>query len=245
MLIPAIDLIDGQVVRLRQGDFNRQTTFASSPLALAQDYQQQGAEWLHLVDLDGARNPAQRQLPLITEIAQTVGLRCQAGGGVRSRTDLEQLLQSGIERVVVGSVAVQQPQLVSAWLRQFGGERIVVAIDVNIAGDGVAYAATNGWQAASQQPIEAVLAPLLSSGCQHVLCTDISRDGMLNGSNVALYRRLKQHYPQLQWQASGGVASVDDLRQLKQQGCDSVILGRALLDGRFTLKEALACWQNA
>lgn len=245
MLIPALDLIDGNVVRLQQGDFARQTTFASDPLPLVQAYQQAGAQFLHLVDLDGARDPAKRQTELLRRISASTTMTVQVGGGLRSRHDLEQLFDAGVKRAVIGSLAVKQPQLVQAWLNDYGADAIVLALDVNIAADGEAYVATHGWQETSTLTLNQLIDTFAADGLRHVLCTDISRDGMLTGSNIALYAELKQRYPQLIVQASGGIASLDDLRQLQAVNCDAAILGKALLTGKFTLEEALACWPAA
>lgn len=245
MLIPALDLIDGNVVRLQQGDFARQTTFASDPLPLVQAYQAAGAQYLHLVDLDGARDPSKRQTKLLRRISASTTMTVQVGGGLRSRADLEQLFEAGVKRAVIGSLAVKQPQRVKAWLNDYGADAIVLALDVNIADDGQAYVATHGWQETSTLTLNQLIETFAEDGLRHVLCTDISRDGMLTGTNVALYGELKQRYPQLIVQASGGIASLDDLRQLQAVQCDAAILGKALLTGKFTLEEALACWPAA
>lgn len=245
MLIPALDLIDGNVVRLQQGDFALQTTFANDPLPLVQAYAAAGAQYLHLVDLDGARDPAKRQIDLLRRISASTRMTVQVGGGIRNQADLEQLFEAGVKRAVIGSLTVTQPQLVQAWLNEFGPAAIVLALDVNIAADGTAYVATHGWQQTSTLTLNQLIDSFSADGLRHVLCTDISRDGMLSGSNIALYAGLKQRYPQLLIQASGGIASLDDLRQLQAINCDAAILGKALLTGQFTLEEALACWPAA
>lgn len=245
MLIPALDLINGEVVRLQQGDFARQTTFASDPMPIAQDYAAAGAQWLHVVDLDGARDPAKRQVTTIERLARELPLQVQVGGGIRQRSDIEALFAAGVQRVVIGSLAVKQPELVSAWLEEFGSDAIVLSLDVSIAANDNAYVATHGWQETSELTLEQAIERFLPFGLRHVLCTDIAKDGMLNGYNTDLYAGLKQQYPQLVIQASGGAAQLDDLRALQAIGCDSAILGKALLTGKFTLEEAFACWPNA
>lgn len=245
MLIPALDIIDGQVVRLKQGDFARQTTYHSDPVEVACEYAQAGAEYLHIVDLDGARDPAKRQLTLINRMQQESGLPTQTGGGIRTTEDIRSLLATSVERVVVGSTAVKDPALAAQWLNEFGSEAIVLALDINIDADGQRWLATHGWQEQSDVRIETLLGDLIPAGCKHVLCTDISRDGMLSGPNVHLYRDLKIDFPEVVWQASGGVSSLHDLKDLRAVNCDSVILGKALLTGQFTLAEASECWQNA
>ncbi|MDN7137551.1 1-(5-phosphoribosyl)-5-[(5-phosphoribosylamino)methylideneamino]imidazole-4-carboxamide isomerase [Pseudidiomarina sp. 1APP75-27a] len=245
MLIPALDLINGEVVRLQQGDFERQTTFASDPLPLAQAYAAAGAEWLHVVDLDGARDPAKRQIATLQRLAEALPMALQVGGGIRQQADLDELFQCGVQRAVIGSLAVQNPQLVSSWFDDYGSDAIVLSLDVSIAEDGQAFVATHGWQQTSELTLQQVIERFLPAGLRHVLCTDISRDGMLGGYNTELYQQLKTQYPELVIQASGGAAKLEDLRQLRAINCDSAILGKALLTGQFTLEEALACWQNA
>ncbi|RUO41327.1 1-(5-phosphoribosyl)-5-[(5-phosphoribosylamino)methylideneamino]imidazole-4-carboxamide isomerase [Pseudidiomarina aestuarii] len=245
MLIPALDLIAGQVVRLQQGDFNRQTTYASDPLPLVQKYQDAGADWLHLVDLDGAKDPQQRQLALLQRLTAATSMKVQVGGGIRSVSDVEALLQSGVTRVVIGSLAVREPELVESWFQQFGAEAIVLALDVHIDAEGIARVATHGWQQTSTTTLNSIIERFLACGLKHVLCTDISRDGMLSGANTELYAALKRDYPTIELQASGGIATLADLEQLQAVQCDSAILGKSLLTGQFTLEEALLCWPNA
>lgn len=243
-MIPALDLINGRVVRLQQGDFSQQTTYSETPLAIVQDYIAQGASYLHFVDLDGAKNPNNRQHQLLAQIAKACSVPCQVGGGVRRQEDIAELLALGFERVVVGSAAVKQPQTFLQWLQHFGGERIVLALDVNVI-DGHPMVATDGWQSTSSVSIEEVLPAFIDNGGTTVLCTDISRDGMLSGANSELYSDLVARYPKLNWQASGGVHSLADLAQLKGIGCSGAILGKSLLTGAFTVKEAVSCWRNA
>lgn len=245
MMIPAIDLIDGKVVRLYQGDYQQQTQYSDNPLAVARHYAEQGAQWLHIVDLSGAKDTRARQLGLISELVASGLMQFQVGGGIRQQSDVSQLLDSGVSRVVIGSLAVKQPELVQRWLREYGSEAIVLALDVNIDANGNKRIATHGWQQDSGVTLEALLEPMLAAGAKHVLCTDISRDGTLQGANSQLYAQMKQAFPQVLWQASGGIGSLDDIRGLKPTGTDSVILGRALLEGKFSYQEAVSCWQNA
>lgn len=244
MIIAAIDLIDGCVVRLKQGDYARRSDFDFKPVAQFQHYEAQGAECLHLVDLTGAKDPARRQLALIAEMAQAVKVPVQTGGGIRSVEDVRALLTCGIDRVVVGSMAVKAPETVKAWFEEFGADRLVLALDVQVDADGVARVATGAWQQTSHKTIEEVIEEFLPLGLKHVLCTDIACDGMMTGTNVALYRRLTQAYPQIAFQASGGIGSLQDIENLKGSGVAGIIVGRALLQGTFTLKEAISCWQS-
>lgn len=244
MILPALDLINGEVVRLYQGDYQQQTTYHFDPVSQFQDYHRQGADWLHLVDLSGAKDSAQRQLSTIERLVRETDANIQVGGGIRSTADIEQLLAVGIKRVVIGSMAVKQPEQVEQWFARFGGEAIVLALDVRITADGAREVAVSGWQEGSGVSLEALIERYLPFGLKHVLCTDISRDGTLAGSNVALYQDICARWPQLSVQSSGGIGSLDDVRALTGSGVSSVIVGRALLEGKFTVKEAIQCWQN-
>lgn len=244
MIIPAIDLIDGKVVRLFQGDYAQKTDYAFDPIDVVNDYADQGATWLHIVDLTGAKDTEKRQLKLIEAMVKTGRMKFQAGGGIRSESDVKQLLDIGVSRVVIGSLAVKQPDLIKQWLTTYGGERIVLALDVNIDEQGNKLIATHGWQENSGVALDALLSELLDAGAKHVLCTDISRDGTLQGANHELYQEMSAQFPNVAWQASGGIGSLDDIAVLKPTGVSGVILGRALLEGKFTVKEAIACWQG-
>ncbi|WP_428943468.1 1-(5-phosphoribosyl)-5-[(5-phosphoribosylamino)methylideneamino]imidazole-4-carboxamide isomerase [Pantoea sp. FN060301] len=243
MIIPALDLIDGNVVRLHQGDYGQQRDYGSDPLPRLQDYEAQGASVLHLVDLTGAKTPSARQIPLLKKLLAGVSVPVQVGGGIRSREDVEALLEAGASRVVVGSTAVKQPEEVQNWFRQYGAEAIVLALDVRIEG-GRKEVAISGWQEAAGVTLEEVIEQFSPFGLKHVLCTDISRDGTLSGSNVALYREVAARYPAIAFQSSGGIGSLDDIAALRGSGAQGVIVGRALLEGKFTVTEAISCWQN-
>ena len=244
MIIPALDLIEGQVVRLYQGDYGQVTEYKVDPAEQFAVYHQAGANWLHLVDLTGAKDTSARQLDLIAKLIASTPANVQIGGGVRSEADVKGLLEAGAERVVIGSTAVKQPEMVKGWMQKYGAEHIVLALDINIDDQGVRNVAISGWQEDSGVTIEALIEDFLTVGLQHVLCTDISRDGTLAGSNVELYVDLCKQYPQVQFQSSGGIGSLADIEALKGTGVAGVIVGRALLDGKFTAEEAFACWQN-
>ena len=238
-VIPAIDLRAGQVVRLKQGDYAQQTTYSDDPRALAVRYAQTGATWLHLVDLDGARSGNLDNLAVISAIAAD-GMRIQAGGGVRAKADLQRLFDAGVQRVVLGSVAIRDPELVAGWIAGFGAERLTIALDTRRVDDRWALPSA-GWTEMEAHTLDELAPWYAKNGAMHLLCTDIDRDGMLAGFNLDLYRHLAEHVPTLQVQASGGVRSLDDIRDARNAGARGVILGRALLEGRFTLEEALAC----
>ena len=245
MIIPAIDLIQGKTVRLYQGSYDKTTEYQQTPLQLRDLYAEAGAGLLHLVDLTGAKNAADRQLELLTSLMKNAPLPVQVGGGVRTAADVKQLLAAGASRVVVGSVAIREPETVQGWLRTYGSDKIVLALDVAINAKGDKTLPSHGWIEESTITLEQVLDGFIAAGAKHVLCTDISKDGTLQGPNVALYAELVQKYPQIQWQASGGVGSLADIKALKPTGVAGVILGRALLEGKFTAEEAMQCWQDA
>ena len=240
-IYPAIDVREHGVVRLRQGDYAQETRYATKPLALAQQYAAEGAAWLHLVDLDAARHGGYSLIPLLRAIKATTSLRIQTGGGVRDEEGLREILAAGADRVVVGSVAVREPARVVGWIERYGAERITVALDTRCDDDGVWRMPLHGWTETSQITLDDLLQRYASSGLRHVLCTDIGRDGMLSGPNLLLYRHLRMTAPWLALQASGGVRDVADVRAADVTGCAGVILGKALLDGRLGLGEALAC----
>ncbi|PSV03513.1 1-(5-phosphoribosyl)-5-[(5-phosphoribosylamino)methylideneamino]imidazole-4-carboxamide isomerase [Photobacterium leiognathi subsp. mandapamensis] len=244
MIIPALDLIEGQVVRLFQGDYGQVTEYKVDPAEQFNLYHQAGANWLHLVDLTGAKDTQARQLSLIERLLKSTPANVQIGGGVRTEQDVADLLNAGAKRVVIGSTAVKQPEMVKGWMEKYGAEHIVLALDINIDDDGNRIVAVSGWQEDSGVTIEALLDDFLKVGLKHVLCTDISRDGTLAGSNVELYVDLCRQYPQVQFQSSGGIGSLDDIAALKGSGVAGVIVGRALLDGKFTAEQAFACWNN-
>ena len=238
-IIPAIDLRGGQVVRLKQGDYARQTTYPTDPRALAARYAAAGSTWLHLVDLDGARSGALDNLAVIESIAAD-GMRIQAGGGVRDEADLARLFSAGVSRVVLGSVAIRDPERVADWLIRYGAEQFTIALDTRRL-DGRWALPSAGWTEVEARTLDELAPWYAERGARHLLCTDIERDGMLAGFNLDLYQHLGRLVPQMAVQASGGVRSVDDIRAARVAGAKGVILGRALLEGRFTIEEALAC----
>jgi phosphoribosylformimino-5-aminoimidazole carboxamide ribotide isomerase len=240
-ILPAIDIRDGSVVRLNQGDYERQTVYGAAPIDAIEGYARDGAAWLHLVDLDAARAGRYTLTPLLEEIRTRTSLKVQTGGGIRSESDVEGLLAAGAERVVVGTVAIREPERVATWLQTFGADRITLALDAREDEHGVWRLPVKGWTEVSTRTLDDLLVFYESAGLRHALCTDISRDGMLSGFNLALYRSLAERFPRLRIQASGGVRDLDDIRAAKEAGAGAAILGRALLERRFELKDALAC----
>ena len=235
ILYPAIDLIGGAVVRLYKGSFDQLTQYGNDPVAVAKTYSDAGAKWLHLVDLDGAKNPQNRQIDLIANIISSTGLLVQTGGGIRSPDDVAALLDAGAARVVIGSLAVRDPDVVKQLFQIHGPEKICLAADV-ISQNDTFYISVSGWQEASDLSLFDFLNMFAFAGLTHVLCTDINRDGALVGFNRALYAKVKQEFSHLQLQASGGASRLEDLKHLH---ADGVIVGKALYEGRFSVAEAL------
>ena len=238
-IIPAIDLLDGCCVRLLHGDFNKCKVYDLDAGRLAADYAAQGAEWLHVVDLaasrDGPRADTRPLLKLLEGATQWV----QTGGGVRAEADVQVRLDHGARRVVVGSICVTRPDRFLAWLETFGPERLVAALDVRLDEEGTPRPRTHGWTRGAGQTLWELLDFYSDRGLRHVLCTDIGRDGALTGPNLDLYSEIAGRYPGLEIQASGGVSGLRDLRQLVGTGVAAAITGKALLEGCFTVTEAL------
>ena len=236
IVYPAMDLMGGRVVRLRQGRFDDATAYAADPTQALAEFAAAGAEWAHVVDLDGARTGEPIQHGLIARLASTAKLKLQVGGGFRTREQIERMLDAGVSRVVIGSLAVKQPDLVRAFLEEFGGERITLSLDVRVVGD-APLVVVSGWTEASALSLWDAAA--LYPDARHLLVTDVGRDGMLAGPNFALLEEASERLTDVRIQASGGVASLDDLRRLRTDGA---IVGKAIWEGRFTLAEALdAC----
>jgi phosphoribosylformimino-5-aminoimidazole carboxamide ribotide isomerase len=233
LLIPSIDLRAGRCVRLLQGDFAAETRYQFEPLELLQRYRELGAPWLHVVDLDGARDGLLANRSIIATLATQPGIALQVGGGVRSREVVADLLQLGVGRVVVGSAAVEAADAVAGWLAEFGAERLCLAFDVRLDAQGLPLLRTRGWRQATTLSLWDCVQRFLPCGLRHVLCTDIERDGALRGPNLALYREAAARYPQLRWQASGGVADTADLHALAAVGVAAAVSGKALLEERL------------
>ncbi|MCB1555024.1 MAG: 1-(5-phosphoribosyl)-5-[(5-phosphoribosylamino)methylideneamino] imidazole-4-carboxamide isomerase [Xanthomonadales bacterium] len=238
---PAIDLRQGKVVRLYQGDYLRQTDYADDPLPLIEAYAAAGARWLHLVDLDAARDGGHATGKLLASIKRSTGLHVQVGGGVRQFDDVQRRLDDGADRVVVGTLAVEQPERVAELIQRFGPDHITVALDVRQDAAGVWRAPGHGWTADQARGLAQLCSVLSLSGLRHVLSTDIGRDGTLGGPNLELYRWLRACEPQWSVQASGGVRSLDDLRALRAEGLSAAVLGRVLLEGLVSVEEAMQC----
>lgn len=235
-LIPAIDVRGGRCVRLLKGDFEHETRYAVNPLELARLYADLGARWLHVVDLDGAEQGEPVILDLVAKIHAGAGVDIQLGGGIRSHDNLERALAVA-QRIVIGSLAVTRPEQVETWLEEFGPQRFTLALDVRLVDDDTPYVTTHGWQRESQTTLWDALTRFEPLGIEHVLCTDVSKDGAMEGPNLALYRECVERWPNIAFQASGGVRDVNDLEALAQLGITRTISGKALLEGRITPAE--------
>jgi phosphoribosylformimino-5-aminoimidazole carboxamide ribotide isomerase len=236
-LIPAIDLRGGRVVRLLEGRFDAETVYADEPMAVLETYAGLGARLVHVVDLDGARAGTQGNAPAIARLAASGLAALQVGGGVRDRATLTRLLDADVARVVIGSAAVSQPGDVQSWLGEFGNDRIALAFDIRLDDSGTPRLATHGWERQTAQSLWDAVDRFVPHGLRHVLCTDVARDGALSGPNLALYTEAVRRFPQVQWQASGGVRDVDDLHALAAAGVAGAVSGRALLEGRMQPQE--------
>ncbi len=236
ILFPAIDLIGGRCVRLQQGRFEDATTYGDDPVAMARRWADAGAEWLHVVDLDGAKTGAPAQHDTVAAIAQAVAIPVELGGGIRTLEHIQAALDAGVTRVTLGSVAVAQPDLAREAFARFG-ERVILGLD---ARDG--QVATHGWQNVSRMDAFAFARTMAAAGARRIAFTDIGRDGMLTGVNLEATQRLAEAVA-IPVIASGGVATLDDLRHLRRlggRGVEGVIIGKALYAGAFTLEDALA-----
>ncbi|MDZ7771288.1 MAG: 1-(5-phosphoribosyl)-5-[(5-phosphoribosylamino)methylideneamino]imidazole-4-carboxamide isomerase [Balneolaceae bacterium] len=230
-VIPAIDLLDGRVVRLTKGDYEKVTVYNNRPLEEARTFADAGFRFLHVVDLNGAREGAFVNLSHITRMVEETGVEVQAGGGVRSYDDALRLLEAGVSRVICSSLAVRKPK---AWYRLLEEHPGRAVLGMDLKEGRIAY---SGWEKTSAQSIDTFLQPMIDRGLQYVLCTDIARDGTLEGPNIALYRDLQEQYPELYFIASGGVSSAADLQDLREVGLAAAVVGRAYYEKKVTLDE--------
>ncbi|HEX8839917.1 MAG TPA: HisA/HisF-related TIM barrel protein [Sphingomicrobium sp.] len=234
IIYPAMDLMGGEIVRLKQGRFEDRTNYSSTPAEALHAFAAAGAQWAHVVDLDGARARAPVQHDLIASLAGSSRLALQVGGGFRTREQVARMLDAGVRRVVIGSLAVKEPALVNAWIDEFGPDRITLSLDVRMVG-GEPMVAVSGWTEASGVSLWDVAGRFPSA--RHLLLTDIGRDGMLAGPNFQLLDEAVDRLPQLRIQASGGVSSLADLQRLRTDGA---IVGKAIWEGRIPIEEALS-----
>ncbi|AKC60619.1 1-(5-phosphoribosyl)-5-[(5-phosphoribosylamino)methylideneamino]imidazole-4-carboxamide isomerase [Blochmannia endosymbiont of Camponotus (Colobopsis) obliquus] len=247
MIIPALDIINGNVVRLNQGRYEMQYNYGNqSPLLWIQKYLNQGANTIHLIDLSGARNPHKCQTSLLIKILKYNKLiKIQIGGGIRTLTDIETLLNAGANKIIIGSMAITHPHIVKEWFKHFSANILILALDIRINSEKKYIISINGWQKNSNFELKDIIELYNTVGVKYVLCTDISRDGTLSGSNVTLYQDLCSTWPNISFQASGGISNLEDIKKIKNSGVKDVIIGRAFLEKKITISKAIQCWQNA
>jgi phosphoribosylformimino-5-aminoimidazole carboxamide ribotide isomerase len=244
-LIPSIDLKAGACVRLLHGDFAHETRYEMTPQALLAKYRILGADWLHIVDLDGAETGSLDNRAIISQLAAQQSVKLQVGGGLRNTAAVTQTLDLGVSRVAIGSAAITHVEQVRAWLDHFGPERITLAFDVRLDDGGIPRVTTHGWQRQSELTLWDALQQFEGSKLTHVLCTDVNRDGALSGPNIDLYREAAQRHPLIQWQASGGVRDAHDLRALAEAGAAAAVSGKALLEGLIPAEDLQPFLPNA
>jgi len=244
-LIPAIDLKGGRCVRLFKGDFAAETVYSNEPQTVLDRYIALGAGRVHIVDLDGAKDGEQPNREIVMSLAARKSAKLQVGGGLRTLARVKAYLDRGVERAVIGSLAVTAPDEVRGWFSEVDPERLVLALDVRIDSSGTPLLTTHGWQDTSTTSLWTAVERYVSHGLTHVLCTDISRDGALSGPNLSLYREAVERFPSVAWQASGGVASGADLTALNEVGVAAVISGKAMLENKISLEELRPFLPNA
>lgn len=239
-IIPATDLIGGECVRLTQGDYASRKTYYRDPLEAALRFEEAGIRRLHMVDLDGAKAAEPRNLRVLERVATRTSLEVQYGGGIKSREALRSVFDAGARRAICGSVAVRRPEAFAEWIAEFGPGRLILGADLR---DGKV--AIQGWLEEASVTGAELIARFAAQGLTQAICTDISRDGMLCGPSAALYVELQEQFPSVEITVSGGIASMDDLRELDRRGLRSVIVGKALYEGRITLNDIEQCLRNA
>jgi phosphoribosylformimino-5-aminoimidazole carboxamide ribotide isomerase len=237
ILIPAIDVRHGHCVRLFQGDFGAETRYALSPESLLDHYAELGASWVHVVDLDGARDGGLANRSIILALASHASVKLQVGGGIRSAAAIDDLFGNGIARVVIGSASAERPDEVADWLGRYGAERICLAFDVRLDASGTPRVHTRGWTEGTALSLWDAVGRFAPGTLRHVLCTDIARDGALTGPNVQLYQEAVSRFPGICWQASGGIRDASDLAALSLTGVAGAVSGKALLEQRISSKE--------
>lgn len=231
-IIPAIDIIDGKCVRLTQGDYNQKTIYNEHPLEVAREFEDAGFTRLHLVDLDGAKAGQVRNWKVLETLAAKTSMIIDFGGGVKTQKDAQIVLDSGAALVTVGSIAVKAEETFVSWLRHFGAEKFLLGADVKDE-----KLAVHGWLETTDVWIYDFIRKYLDHGVTQVFCTDVAKDGALQGPSTELYKNILSEFPQLQFIASGGVSNIDDVHQLAEIGCTGAIIGKAIYEGRVTLKQ--------
>ena len=238
-LIPAIDIINGQCVRLTKGDYDQKTVYRDSPAEVAKEFEQIGFRRLHVVDLDGAKSKHIVNSSVLRRITTDTQLVVDFGGGIKTNEDIEKAFTAGASMVTIGSVAVTNPDLFMGWIEKYGAERIILGADVRYGKISI-----NGWKENSAEDLLPFLRKYIDAGVRNVLCTEISKDGTLSGPAISLYKEMMEAYPKLHLIASGGVSSIDDIKALDAAGIPAVVFGKAIYEGKINLNE-LWDWQNA
>lgn len=239
-IIPAIDLIDNKCTRLQKGDFKKATTYDISPFEIASEFEKYGAKYLHIIDLDGAKNELNAQSDFVIEIAKKSNLKIQTGGGIKTKEKIKKYLDNSIDKVIIGSYAITKPDLVKEWIDYFGIEKIILAFDIKFEKETpIVY--TNAWKNGSISLYEAIENYNPSS---RILCTNIDNDGLLKGPDFNLYKNILKKYKNIKLQASGGISSDEDIKNLKDIGIEEVIVGKALYENKIDYKEIFKCWQK-
>jgi len=231
-IIPAIDIINGHCVRLSQGDYQRITDYSESPAAMAENFEALGFKRLHVVDLDGARSGKVINIKALKEITSRTNLIVDFGGGIKSEEDLKNVFEAGASAVSIGSIAVSDPDIVSLWADSFGAEKFIISADVR---DNIVR--TNGWTKDSGITLNQLISRYRNKNIRRVLCTDISRDGMLCGSNIELYKTIMEQFPDCKLIASGGISSLDDIKKLDEAKIPAVVIGKAIYEQQINLEE--------
>lgn len=238
-LIPAIDIINGQCVRLTKGDYDKKTVYHDSPAEVAHEFEEIGFRRLHVVDLDGAKSKHIVNSSVLRHITTATNMRVDFGGGIKSDEDIETAFANGAAMVTVGSIAVTHPDLFFSWLEKYGPDRMILGADVRHGKISI-----NGWKEDSSEDLLPFLQKYINAGVRNVLCTEISKDGTLQGPAIELYSQVMEAYPQLHLIASGGVSSMEDIQALDKAGIPAVVFGKAIYEGKINLRE-LWDWQNA
>jgi phosphoribosylformimino-5-aminoimidazole carboxamide ribotide isomerase len=233
-LFPAIDIINGQCVRLTKGDYKQKKVYHDDPVAVAKDFEALGFRRLHIVDLDGAKSKHIVNDAVLREITSATSLTVDFGGGIKTEEDIEKAFDAGAAMVTIGSVAVTDPDLFIGWLKKYGPERLILGADVR---NGMI--SINGWKEDSSEPLLPFIRKYIDAGVVNVLCTEISKDGTLQGPAVALYKEVMANYPQLHLIASGGVSRQEDIEELEREGIPAVVFGKAIYEGRIDLKSLI------
>lgn len=231
-IIPAIDIIDGKCVRLSKGDYNTKKIYNENPLEVAKSFEYHGIQYLHLVDLDGAKSSKIVNHKILEQIASQTSLKIDFGGGLKSDNDLKIAFESGANQVTGGSIAVKNPLLFQEWISKFGAAKIILGADANNE-----KIAVSGWLEESSEDLIPFIQNYQNNGIQYVICTDIAKDGMLQGPSFDLYKKILTQVPNIKLIASGGISAFDELPELAAMGCEGTIIGKAIYEGRISLKQ--------